>query len=482
MTLLQNDVLLGRAEPTIRHLPSGRPNPRAESAVDLAAIAGLELDEWEANTLVDSMRLTDDGRWAAREAGVVVARQNGKGALLVARQLAGLFLLGERLQIHSAHEFKTCYEHFRRVKDLIENCPLLADELLPGTGVRTGAGDQAIETRSGNRLRFIARSRTSGVGFSADTVYLDEAFMLDDVTMGALMPTMSARSNSQMWYTSSAPHVDSSVLHRVRRRALDGNDPRLFYVEWGNPPDVDPLDREAWARANPAMGVRIAVDDIAAEQRSMSPGSFARERLGVPDLEPGEGGGNLPNWSQCGDAVSVIASHRQWAIATSPDRKWSTIGVAGRRADNALHVATHYRRGGTDWVVDEAVKFWDAAKVPVRIWKSGPEASFIALLRERGVGVVEVSTAEVTQACGQLRDGVADGTVRHPVLEDGRLSSLDRAVAAAELRVSSDGASVWSQRLSSVEITPLVAVTVALGGVPLEVKRPPRVYSLSKGR
>jgi hypothetical protein len=33
-----------------------------------------------------------------------------------------------------------------------------------------------------------------------------------------------------------------------------------------------------------------------------------------------------------------------------------------------------------------------------------------------------------------------------------------------------------------VEITPLVAVTVALGGVPLEVKRPPRVYSLSKGR
>jgi hypothetical protein len=164
MTLLLNDVLLGRMEPSLRHLPAGRPNELAESAIDLMAIAGVELDEWESGVLADSMRLDALDRWIAREVALIVARQNGKGEVLIARQVAGLFLLKERLQVHSAHEFKTCYEHFRRVKDLIEQCPLLADELLPVTGVRTGAGDQAIETRSGNRLRFIARSRTSGVG------------------------------------------------------------------------------------------------------------------------------------------------------------------------------------------------------------------------------------------------------------------------------------------------------------------------------
>jgi hypothetical protein len=226
------------------------------------------------------------------------------------------------------------------------------------------------------------------------------------------------------------------------------------------------------------MGIRIAADDIAAEQRSMSPTEFARERLGVPDAEPGAEGGNMPNWANCGDAGSSIASHHQWAIATSPDRKWSTIGVAGRRADGAHHVAVHYRRSGTDWVVDEAVTFWESCKIPVRVWKSGPEASFVPLLLECGVQVVEVSTTEVAQATGLLRDGVEAGTVRHPVRDDGHMSSLDRAVAGAELRISSAGAALWEQR-SQVEITPLVAVTVALGGVPAEQVRAPRVYSLS---
>jgi hypothetical protein len=382
------------------------------------------------------------------------------------------------LQVHSAHEFKTCYEHFRRVKDLVEGCDLLADQVQI---VRQGAGDQAIELKNGCRLRFIARSRSSGKGFSADTVYLDEAFELDDATIGALLPTMAARPNSQLWYTSSAPHEDSSVLHRVRKRAQAGDDPRLFYVEWGNDPDVDPTDREAWARANPAMGIRITADDIEAERRSMSPEQFARERLGVPDREPGLEGGNMPNWTNCGDADSVIESNHQWAVATSPDRKWSTIGVAGRRDDGNAHVATHYRRSGTDWVVDECVAFWGSHRIPVRIWKHGPESSFIAPLQERGVKVVEVSTAEVAMATGQLRDGVDAGTIRHPVRDGGQLSSLDRAVAGAELRVSTAGAALWEQR-SSVEISPLVAVTVAYGGVPLEQARAPRIYSLTVKR
>jgi hypothetical protein len=344
MTLLQNDVSLGRVEPSLRHLPPGRPNELAETALDLAAIAGLELDEWEANTLTDSLRLTSDGRWAARECGLVVGRQNGKGVVLEARQIVGLFVLGERLQVHTAHEFKTCYEHFRRVKDLIETCPLLADELLPSTGIRTGAGDQAVELRNGARLRFVARSRSSGVGFSADTVYLDEAFLLDDAAMGALLPTLSARPNSQLWYSSSAPHEDSSVLHRVRRRALAGDDPRLFYVEWGNAEGVDPTDREAWARANPAMGIRISVEDIAAEQRSMSPATFARERLGVPDLELGAVG---CNWR------SRISSHpttTRFACASMLHRtvgrcsRWPACSMTGHCSSASASCCARHRR------------------------------------------------------------------------------------------------------------------------------------------
>lgn len=206
---------------------------------------------------------------------------------------------------------------------------------------------------------------------------------------------------------------------------------------------------------------------------------FVREVCGVPEPPLSEQGGIMPNWSAVGEVGSKIASHHQWAIATSMDRRYTTIGVAGRRADGSNHVAVHYRRSGTDWVVADAVKFWESYRIPVRIWKQGPEASFIPLLRERGVEVVEVSTGEVSVATGLIRDGVEAGTVWHPVHEDGQTSSLDRAVAGADLRVGPDGAAVWSQRNSQVEISPLIAVTVALGGVPVEPVRPPQVWSWS---
>ena len=95
--------------------PGGRPRigtwPKARSsagteAVELAASAGLILDDWQRFALECALGEDRDGRWAAFEVGLVVPRQNGKGSILEARELAGLFLFGEQLILHSAHEFK----------------------------------------------------------------------------------------------------------------------------------------------------------------------------------------------------------------------------------------------------------------------------------------------------------------------------------------------------------------------------------------
>lgn len=478
MTLLQTDVPLGRRSPSLRHLPPGRPSELAETALDLSAIAGVELDGWEADVLTDSMRLAPDDRWAAREVGVVVGRQNGKGTILEARQIVGLFVLKERLQVHSAHEFKTCYEHFRRVKDLIENCPLLADELLPVTGVRTGAGDQAIETRSGCRLRFIARSRTSGVGFSADTVYLDEAFRLDDETMGALMPTMSARSNSQLWYTSSAPHEDSSVLHRVRRRALAGDDPRLFYVEWGNEPDADPTDPEAWARANPAMGIRISPDDIAAEQRSLSPQAFARERLGVPDPELGADDMrsiSLEQWAKLADDETDPPDNNtvRLCLDASPNGG-AVFCVAGVRDDGLLYIGVRESLPPTgrgmkplkERVVERALYYTHGHHTPLILPPAPSHAKgWTADLEAAGVELDEMSAADYSEARSRMIDAVSDGTVRHRSQPE-----LNAAVAGLVDKPAGDGI-MWSRRLSS-NIAPIVAATCALVRVPNQTAEP----------
>jgi hypothetical protein len=78
---------------------------QGEDALELAESAGLVLDDWEAWVLVNSMATMPGGRWSSFEVGLLVPRQNGKNAILEARELAGLFLLDELLLIHTAHEF-----------------------------------------------------------------------------------------------------------------------------------------------------------------------------------------------------------------------------------------------------------------------------------------------------------------------------------------------------------------------------------------
>src|SRR5262245_23737747 len=85
-------------------------------AADLAAHAGLELFPWQQHVLDVGLRERADGNWSAFEVAVNVPRQNGKGGIIEARELAGLFLLKERLIIHSAHEFKTSRVAFQRIQ------------------------------------------------------------------------------------------------------------------------------------------------------------------------------------------------------------------------------------------------------------------------------------------------------------------------------------------------------------------------------
>jgi hypothetical protein len=108
-------VLRGCQTPRVSCVPSTAVTSAGREAVDLARSVGLWLDPWQAHVLEHSLGERADGKWAAFEVGLVVGRQNGKGAVLEARELAGFFLFGEQLILHSAHEFKTAQEAFRRV-------------------------------------------------------------------------------------------------------------------------------------------------------------------------------------------------------------------------------------------------------------------------------------------------------------------------------------------------------------------------------
>jgi len=453
-------VRRGSQLPQFEHRPIAVVSSEAASeAVDLATAAGIHLDDWQRHVLEVGLGERADGSWAAMEVAVVVPRQNGKNEILAARELAGIVLFKDDLITHSAHRADTTLEQFRKMERLAEE---FDDFHRLVKHVSRVNGHEQIELKGGRRIRFVSRQRNPGRGFSGSVVVLDEAFDLNAKAIGSLIPTLSTRRMAQVWYASSPPHEDSRVLHGVCRRGREREGTRLAYFEWANPKDVDPADRDAQYAVNPAMGVRISEDFIDAERELMKdiPEEFLREIMGVPEEPSADGGDLIPNWSQLVDPGSKIESHHRIALDVSPDRRWSSFGAAGRRGDGLFHVEAWEHRPGTNWVLEVALASWQLRRLPIRIQPSSPAGAFIAPLREKGVEVVEVTVAEHAQALGQMLDACANDRLRHL-----GASSLNAAAKGAVVRTAGD-ADLLGRRTSKVDITPLVAVTLALGGVP----------------
>lgn len=432
--------------------------------------------------------------WAARDVGLVVARQNGKGSILEARQLAGLFLFGEKTIIHSAQDFATSGEHFRRIASLIQDTPLLNKEL---KGAYEANGKERIELKNGARLLFKTRTKKLGRGFSPQLVVLDEAMFLDEESMMALRPTLSAQPNPQIWYTGSAGLEDAHEFGRVRNRALNALatgdlDPYLFFAEWSADTCTDfclPTcdehdsldDEEVWAKANPGYGIRISRDTVANERRAMSEEAFKVERLSVGRW-PVEGDAwaiiDEASWKAAEDPESQIlmgGKKNVWTLAVdvSPDRKWSCITAAGINDEGLIHVEITGRgegpypedyRQGTDWVVSRIRELWTALKPnAVVIDNKGQASSFIEELEGFGITVLSPNTNEYAVACGEFHVGLVPrrGEVRK-IAHIGQVG-LNQAVAAADKRDLAEKWA-WDKKNARSDISPLVSATIAAWG------------------
>lgn len=446
-------------------------------AVEFARSYGIALDDWQQLPLDAGMGVRADGRFASFEAGVNCARQNGKNEIALVRELYGLFVLGERLVIHSAHEFKTATEHQRRVEEVVLDSPDLLKRVKGGArGFKHAHGQEGFELKSGSRIRFLTRTKGGGRGHTGDLVVLDEAMILPAAMMAALTPTMAARSmigNPQMWYFFTA--VDRTLqehgVHaaRLRERATLGEDPSLAYFEWSvdasSPDEVTAemaVDRHLWAQANPALGIRISEEHVANEQRSMDARSFAVERLGAGDYPRTDGelsAIDSEKWASCEDYHSSALDPVAFAFDVTPSRSSASIAAAGGRPDGLTHLEVTDQRRGTAWLVDRLLEL-QAKHRPSGIFcaAGSPAESLVPALEREDVEVVVLSAKEHALACGMLFDGVEQQTVRHR-----RDAALAAAVAGAVTRPLGE-AWAWSRRNSALDISPLCAVTFALYG------------------
>jgi hypothetical protein len=262
-------------EPRIAYFPraDGR---RGQAAAGLAALAGVQLDGAQ-RLVMDAGCDWRDGRWSASTVGVVVPRRNLKSLCVRIRELSGLLLFGERLAIHSAHEWRTVSEQFGETMELLEGSPLKRYV----RKVRYTGGEECITFTNGARLRFMNRSKESARSFGADFIALDEAHAVTLEQAQALIPVLSDHPNSQVWWLAHGPAPGAWQLAHLRNRALSEDPGRMCWLEWSADPKTDDLeDEEVWKRVNPAEAAgRLTLEKMREERATLGAAGFAAERL-----------------------------------------------------------------------------------------------------------------------------------------------------------------------------------------------------------
>lgn len=444
--------------------------------------------------MCDILAVDQYGQWCSFETCTVCQRQDGKGAIIEAVELGGLFLFGERLILHSAHEYKTAQEAFLRISALIDGCADLSRHV---KAIREANGEQQVILTDGARLRFVARSKGSGRGFSAPRNILDEAYALTRTQLAALLPTMSAQPNPQVNLFSTVPDPETmpgpeeAVLPSVRQRALaavlDGDPGRLCYRDYSVRPEEiprgdihDPKVAGTYIdlayQCNPALGIRISEEYVRWELDSLGPGKFSVERLGLWPPERATQWAVIaePEWNKAEDPTSSAVDPVSFAVTLSTDRQWASIACAGARADGLLHVEIIDRRSGTGWVVPRLLELRERWRPCAVVIDAGsPAGSLVATAEEAKIELVKPTVRDVVAAAGAMFDGICGERSTDP--ESGELGpdprvirhrgqpELSSAVAGAVKRKLGT-AWAWDQMAASVDISPLIAVSNALWG------------------
>lgn len=459
-----------------------------DEAIDLAERAGRVLDEEQQLGVDALLSYGPGGRWAALESAVVEARQNGKTAgVLLPVTLFDLFLMPPDRIVWTAHLFKTSRDAFEDFEACIAISPDLSRRVKQ---VNHGRGEESIELHNGAKLEFLARSKGGGRGLGGKRVVMDEALFLAASAMGALMPTLSARPDPQINYGSSGAFDTSDHLHRLKDRGRSGSDPSLIWVEWCAPGSWrDPPcaagkkcshmpgavvgcaldDEELWLQANHTLGKRITTSYVRAERMALPPLEFGRERLGwhQPQAEAGKAI-TAEQWAKLLDGESQRVGDVAIAVDISPTRDYAAIALWGRREDGLGHGLIVAYRPGTEWVLEELVRWRDALN-PVGIGAGRQVAASLEgeAFDDTGIRVptkadepeygdlVVLGSTDMAAATSQILDAVKQETFRHTGQRE-----LDASVAGAKTKVT-EFSEIWTRKDLESDTSPLVALTFA---------------------
>lgn len=332
---------------------------------------------------------------------------------------------------------------------------------------RWRGGEEAVRFKNGAELAIDAVRRESGHGDTLDEAHIDEAYAHRDGTLeGGIQPTLMTVVGSQLWILSAAGDSESTYLRdKVELgRALveSGRESRTCYIEYSAPDDWDPSDPESVLNTHPAVGYTINIDRVMSlRDTAKDLSQWERAWLGwwpkakaPPRVIP------TAAWESCYTAPDLTWDGTPlWTIDTSPDREWTSIGMAAKSLDPTAKCFLEVieRQVGTAGVVSRMVQLRSKyGGNRIALDGNGAAKSLATDLEREGFEVIRVSGPQRVDACGGLYDDALAGTLRFvndPLLNEAMGNAVKQSVGGA--------AWIFSKGRSLGDISPLYAITFA---------------------
>ncbi len=187
---------------------------------------------------------------------------------------------------------------------------------------------------------------------------------------------------------------------------------------------------------------------------------------------------DFAKWANLEDPTRMIERVRAFGVEVKVDRSTGHIAAAGPAGTDVAVELLDWSRVpkprpyGLQWLVARCVEL-NASHGPAQfvVDGGGPARSEIAALQQAGLQVTVVGLPEITAATATFVDAVAAGTVVH-----GPQGDLDAIVQQAVKRPLGDGGYAISRKKSPIDVTPLIAVTLAHWAA--RTRSAPEVYSI----
>lgn len=438
----------------------------------IAEALGTPLMPWQRHVAEVALEIDPEtGKLHYRTVVITVPRQSGKTTLLLSLMVQRALGFGTRQNIvYTAQTQKAARKKWEE-----EHVQALNVSRFKGLyKVRYGMGTEQISWNNGSRHSLTAPTEKAGHGETIDMATIDEAFAQEDSRLEqALRPAMITRPQPQLYIVSTAGTAKSLYLKgkvdNGRQKVEAGLDSSIAYFEWSAPEDADPESPETWARCMPALGHTINANAIRSDFEDMKLSEFRRAYLNqwsdeIPELWLII---SEQDWLSVEDPQSYIPEENavSFGLDFTPERSFGTIVAAGLNEQEKLHVEIPSdetrnlfdHRPGTAWMVPRMVELanrWNPCAIVIQA--NSPAGSLIPELEAKGLKITTPSATEYAGACGSIYDRVYSNQIahvgQHPFLV---------ALAGAQKLDLGEGAWKWNRKAVTVDISPLVAMTLA---------------------